>query len=141
MKKAMRAALVPLAMMVPVGGAMAQDDLVGRLLAKADELSRNDGYRPTGWTRSGDLKQGERAELAVKLTGGKSYKLVGACDGDCKDMDIQIVDLNGQEVDRDELDDDFPIVHVPQSGNYTVRVIMASCSASPCAYGVRAYAK
>ena len=137
----MRAALVPLAMIVPVGSAMAQDGLVEQLLAKADELFRNEGYRSTGWTRTGELKQGERTELAVKLTGGKAYQLVGACDGDCKDMDIQIVDLNGREVDRDEQEDDFPIVHVPQSGNYTVRVIMASCSASPCAYGVRAYAK
>ncbi|MGY2766913.1 hypothetical protein [Thermostichus sp. MS-CIW-26] len=49
------------------------------------------------------------------------------CDQDCFDVDLVLYDASGQVVAADELLDDFPIVQAPYEGNFSVKVIMASC--------------
>ncbi|WP_052507824.1 hypothetical protein [Sphingomonas hengshuiensis] len=120
---------------------LAQDSMISVLFNKATEVFAGKGFAPTGWEQTGELKQGAEQRLTVKLTGGSGYTIVGVCDSDCKDMDIQLLDVSGAEVARDEEEDDFPIVEAPASGTYTARVAMVSCSASPCAFGVKAYRK
>jgi hypothetical protein len=44
------------------------------------------------------------------LYGGFSYLILGACDGDCGDVDIRLYDENGTEIDSDTSNDAVPFV-------------------------------
>lgn len=131
------AALV--ATVAPIAAANAQDT-IGQLFDKADEIYTGKGYAGTGWERRGTLEQGKELRIPVTLNGGASYQLIGVCDTSCKNMDIQLLDASGKEVDKDVEDDDFPIVGVEASGTYTARVVMIACEGS-CGFGVKAFAK
>jgi hypothetical protein len=77
----------------------------------------------------------------VTLTGGTAYRFVGACDGDCTNFDIELIDMRtGGVVASDMLPDDFPIVNYtpPANGQYIVRSLMQACSVAPCFAGTRA---
>jgi hypothetical protein len=128
-----------IAIMVPVAASGAQDTL-GQLFDKADEIYTQKGYTATGWERRGTLAQGKEQLIQVALSGGASYQLIGVCDTDCKNLDIQLLDANGKEVDKDVEDDDFPIVGADASGTYTARVTMTTCEGT-CAFGVKSFSK
>ena len=96
----------------------------------------DDGYIRVGPPRSGWLNDDEAARFTVWLAAGHSYVVAAACDADCSDVDLQLFSPSGDEVDRDLLSDDEPIVFAApySSGRYTVRVSMARCSREPCEY-------
>lgn len=76
----------------------------------------------------------------VSLTGGTEYRFVGACDQDCSDIDIELVDFStGGVVASDVLPDDFPVTRFtpPADGRYIVRLSMKTCTTAPCFAGVR----
>lgn len=89
-------------------------------------VSESDGYR-----------------YVVQLDAGRAYLFQGACDQDCSDVDMEIVDPRGQQVDEDLAPDDRPVVRVrPQrSGEHVVRIWLAECSNEPCYVGVRGFAR
>lgn len=121
------------------GAALAQDSVIVQLLGKAVEIFTEKGYADTGWQQLGELQQDETRQITLKLTGGSDYLVVGVCDGDCKDMNLQLLDIGGSEVDSDTEDDDVPVVAASASGTYTARVTMVACSKSPCAFGIKAF--
>lgn len=123
------------------GAALAQDSVIVQLLGKAVEIFKEKGYADTGWQQLGELQQGETRQITLKLTGGNDYLVVGVCDGDCKDMNLQLLDIGGSEVDSDTEDDDVPVVAASASGTYSARVTMVACSKSPCAFGLKAFRK
>ena len=94
------------------------------------------GYTRVAPPTTGWLDDGESARFTVWLTGGERYAVAAACDRDCSDLDLQLFSPAGDEVDRDFLSDDEPLVFAAPStsGRYTVRVSMASCSREPCEY-------
>jgi hypothetical protein len=76
----------------------------------------------------------------VALTGGTAYMVVGACDGDCTNYDIELIDMRtGGVVASDVLPDDFPVVQFspPANGQYMIRSLMQACSVAPCYAGAR----
>lgn len=76
----------------------------------------------------------------VSLVGGTPYRIVGACDGDCSNFDIELIDVStGGVVASDMAPDDWPIVEfTPQAnGNYIVRSLMQTCTLAPCFAGTR----
>lgn len=75
------------------------------------------------------------------LIAGRNYVFVGACDHDCDDVDMEILDPNGRQVASDLASDDRPVVGVtpPRSGAYTVRIWLASCNVEPCYVGLRSF--
>jgi hypothetical protein len=113
-------------------------DVIQTLMDKADELFGDKGFKATGWQQRGELKQGGEVTFQISLKAGTNA-LVGMCDTDCSNLDMYITDSSGAAVDQDVEDDDFPIVMLTQTGNFNVRLVMKSCSSSPCAYGVRGY--
>lgn len=118
--------------------AVAQSDIIATLLDKATEIYGGKGYSPTGWEHKGTLAQGESTTLRLPLSGGKTYQIVGVCDSACENMDILLTDSNGKQVDKDELEDDFPIVGAAASGNFSATITMAKCKGS-CSYAVKAF--
>jgi hypothetical protein len=76
----------------------------------------------------------------IDLVAGVPYRIIGACDNECSDLDIELIDAHsGEVVASDTLPDDYPIVdHIPPaSGPYDVRLIMQTCSIAPCFGGAR----
>lgn len=85
------------------------------------------------------MQPGTDNRSIVTLNAG-GYTVIGACDGDCTNMDIELIDMNtGGVVASDMLPDDFPVVNysVPANGQYMIRMLMQSCSVAPCYGGAR----
>jgi hypothetical protein len=86
------------------------------------------------------MQPGTDHRWVVSLTSGAAYTFLGACDGDCTNVDIEVIDMNtGGVVASDVLPDDFPVVQFspPADGQYMARLMMRSCSVSPCYAGGR----
>lgn len=68
------------------------------------------------------------------LRGGQTYRILGACDQDCTDVDIFVEDENGIEVGRDVALDDHPVVTITprHDGPFTVRIGLVNCEIEPC---------
>jgi hypothetical protein len=87
---------------------------------------------------AGSLTDGQSTQISVYLERGRRYHVLGRCDIDCDDLDLELTDSAGAEIDSDTAVDDRPFVAVTPifSGTYRLRVIMAECSRNPCVYGV-----
>jgi hypothetical protein len=80
---------------------------------------------------------------SLSLTGGRSYLIVGYCDGDCSDLDLYLLNPSAVGLVSDTALDDYPKLSFRPSftGTYTLKVTMAACSVNPCRYGVAVFAK
>jgi hypothetical protein len=119
----------------------AQDEWIQQVrtyLEAAAEVFEERGYRPTHDIFTGSLDEGAEEPIRFDLKAGIEYYVMGACDNDCSDLDLILLDANGNEVDSDLLADDAPIVGVTPGGGatYSATVRMVTCSAEPCRYGV-----
>ena len=142
---ALVAAVAAAAVLLP-SRARAQDQWesqVRSLLEQGGQQLSSHGYTMTHRIYTGALNNGARESVQVSLEAGKEYQLVGACDTDCSDLDFVLFDGNGRQLDSDVLDDDVPIVSVTvsQSGSFTLQVMMVTCTADPCRYGVGVFGK
>ena len=116
-------------------------DLLDTVTEKATELFGEKGFTPTGWVSNGALGQGGEKRVSVTLKGGSVYTIVGICDGDCSDMNLNMYASDGKEIDNDLEDDDFPIVAASDSGSYTLNVSMKACKSSNCRFRLVAFKK
>ena len=75
----------------------------------------------------------------VSLRAGVTYRIYGACDDNCADLDMELYGLDGQLADRDVRRDDTPYVQVTpaRSGRHNVRIWLYSCRAAACYAAVR----
>lgn len=85
---------------------------------------------------------GVTESLTVRLYEDVSYTIIGVCDEDCTDLDLELFDANGNSIDEDYEDDDFPIVEVTPAwtSDFTLEVHMYKCDNEPCYYGVGVFA-
>jgi hypothetical protein len=140
-----RGVLALFSILVLSNAAIAQTDWeeqVREQIRTAGLVFEPEGYVMSGKTFSGSLKDEASDDFTIELEGGVSYYLVGACDNDCPDMDLMLLDASGNEVDRDYEDDALPIVFVTptRTADYVVHVYMANCTNEPCYYGVGVFA-
>lgn len=123
------------------GTATAQDtweSQVRQYLNNAAQLTIQEGYEPAAANQYGRLADDASETMMVSMQVGYTYRVIGACDNDCSDLDIVLRYENGEEIISDVLTDSFPIVDFEPrtSGQYQVEVRMYECSVSPCRYGV-----
>ena len=74
------------------------------------------------------------------MTANTSYVIVGACDGDCTNVDIELIDMTtGGVVASDMLPDDYPVVNFTPTadGQYMARLLLQNCTTAPCYAGAR----
>jgi len=86
------------------------------------------------------LEPGTDHRWQVNLTGGRPYMFIGACDGDCTNVDIELISMStGGVVASDMLPDDYPVVQFtpPADGQYIVRTLLQNCTVAPCYIGTR----
>lgn len=77
------------------------------------------------------------------LAPNTSHLILGVCDGDCSDLDLQMKDSSDDVVDSDVEDDDNPVLEFETTSSddpYTLTVDMVECSEDYCLYGVDIYA-
>ena len=76
---------------------------------------------------------------SVYLRQGVNYRVYGACDNDCSDLDMEIYGADGRLADRDVGTDDVPYVQITptRSGRAYVRIWLYQCSAEPCYIAAR----
>lgn len=89
------------------------------------------------------LQPGTDHRFVINLTGGTMYSFIGACDADCNNVDIELIDMStGGVIGSDMLDDDYPVVHyrAPADGEYMVRLLMQNCTRAPCYTAARVLA-
>jgi len=145
--KRMALALTALAGLVVTTAAAAPQDewtqQVRRMLQQAGQKFEERGFEMTHQIFTGSLNDDSNEYVTVTLNIGTQYALMGACDTDCSDLDMTLYDARGNQVSQDVEMDDFPIVTVTptRTGQYRVKVVMASCSAEPCRYGVGVFGK
>lgn len=125
------------ALAAPSAQAQTHASLVWRQLEGIYEYFSGEGY----YTRNyivGKLDDDETDTWTFTLFSGNDYAIVGACDGDCVDIDLAIKTEGGATVDSDTARDDFPIVRVsPRSTTrYRIEVKMYECNSEPCYFGI-----
>lgn len=86
----------------------------------------------------------DRADTwTFQFTAGRTYRIIGACDADCSDIDLEVLGLDGKVIVKDTADDDMPIVSfdVSGTGDLKVKVSMYRCTEEPCFWGLGIWSK
>lgn len=97
-------------------------------------------YSPVGADTIVPMQPGRDHRFVVTLNSGVEYGFIGTCDGDCSNVDLELIDMNtGGVVGNDMLPDNYPIFPYTPSANgqYMVRLLMQACTRAPCYAGVR----
>ena len=146
MKRTALALAAVAAAFITTTAAAPQDEWVAqvrRLLQQAGKTFEDLGYSMTNGIYTGSLNNGRNEMVSLDLDIGTQYQIMGACDTDCSDLDLELYDPAGNKIDQDVEMDDAPIVAVTprRSATYRVKVVMAACSAEPCRYGVAVFGK
>ncbi|MFY9620266.1 MAG: hypothetical protein WAM70_03745 [Pyrinomonadaceae bacterium] len=83
------------------------------------------------------MRHNQYQDITYRLVEGVVYVFTGACDEDCRDLDLALWS-GSTKVKEDVLPDDKPIIvfRPAWTGTYTIRVTMANCTKAPCRYGV-----
>ena len=133
-------------LVVSTAAAVPQDEWtqqVRRMLRQAGQTAEERGYSMTHQIYTGSLRDDRNEFVSLRLDIGTEYQILGACDTDCTDLDLTLYGPNGAEIDSDLEMDDFPVVAVTpnRSGTYRLKVVMATCTAEPCRYGIGVFGK
>lgn len=116
-------------------------EAIGEDMRQWDELLRERGFASVGEAMTGGAAEGESDDHTVRLTGGVEYRIVAACDQDCSDVDLILLDESGNVVTSDVESDADPVIAIvpPSTAEYTVRVAVVTCSVAPCLHAARLY--
>ena len=129
--------------LAPLRMAVAQNQYEQQVLQQLESASMvftSAGYTPV--IGDGDKLDHQASETyTVTLKAGRSYVLMGVCDEDCLDLDLELYDGSGNLISQDNTEDDAPIVevNVATGGDFTLKVTMYECNNNPCYYGVGLY--
>lgn len=111
-------------------------------LAAAGARHEQAGYASFGEDQIRPIElEGPGFISTVHLDSHYAYVFQGACDQDCSDADMEIRDASGAQLALDVESDDRPSVAVTpaRTGDYGLRIWLATCDVEPCYVGVRAY--
>lgn len=99
------------------------------------------GFVAVGSPTTGSLNNQADESILINLNSGTHYMIRGVCDADCDDVDLQVFSSDGTKIGEDLLTDDIPIVefNAGYTGQFRVKILMASCKTNPCYYGVQVY--
>jgi hypothetical protein len=92
----------------------------------------------------GVLNSGQSGSMQSGLLAGTQYMIGAQCEpADCQDIYLHIYDPSGALVIEDATGTNLAFVsfQAEQSGNYTLGVTVANCSADPCYFGVDIFSK
>jgi hypothetical protein len=110
----------------------ADQEVFFQLVLQVEELDK-EGYDLTDFTVTGVADQDGILEMSQTLQPG-FYLALGLCDSDCSDIDLVVVDSNGQVLGSDEEDDSYPVVtfDLKNSEQIDIATKIYECSIEPC---------
>jgi len=126
---------------IAIAGSRYEDQIRDQLIMAARALGvGNYQYQDSYIDR---LDDNSEERLTFNLKKGMTYAIVGVCDEDCSDIDLELYDENGNSISVDRGSDDYPIVEVTpaRTGQFSLEVDMYSCSASYCYYGISIFSQ
>jgi S1-C subfamily serine protease len=114
--------------------------LVIQLLGSQHEYEDFERNETPDWV--GELRrpnQNRQVDTTFQLEAGVTYRIVGACDSDCTNMDMEVFDATGAKAGENLAFDDHPYVELTPTaaGVYRVHPWVVECNHSPCYGGVR----
>lgn len=91
----------------------------------------------------GGLDADDNTNWTFNFSANKEYIFVAVCDNDCEDIDLYLNNVDGDEIDKDTEEDDYPVVSFSPaySGKYELKVTMYSCEIEPCYFGIGIFEK
>lgn len=112
-------------------------DQVKAQFALVRMVAQNEGWRETHDNMFGNLRSGQTKTYNLTLRSGMSYKLIGACDNDCSDLDLFLY-RDGVKVADDAKTDGLPIVEFNprRTRQFKLKARMYTCRRNPCYYGI-----
>ncbi len=139
------AALAVVACAVVLGSAVAywrEEQVLERALAarlkevSQDVAARGASVKPSGESGSGSLASGAIERIPLEAQQGELVGALAVCDADCSDLDLRLLDADGEELTADEESDARPVVawRADADGPVTLEVSMRRCSVEPCRY-------
>jgi hypothetical protein len=137
------ATIALLASAAPLHAQTEWEQQVRERLRGAERMLADSGYQQVAELQIGELPRRDRTDHTVNLQAGGHYFIVAACDDDCSDLDLQLLDAEGVAVAEDVGDDPLPAIAITaaRQGPHAVRVVMVGCSTEPCVYGLVTYAR
>lgn len=117
-------------------------DMDDRLASFREDLI-TEGFSEMGSGERGSLEADQEMRFPVPIQEGIDYRIVGACDNDCENMDLVLFSPGGEEVESDRLADAFPILRFSgaETGEYRLAVKMMTCTVEPCAFRIAVFGK
>lgn len=112
-------------------------------LAAAEQHYTQQGYVRMAGPFAGALAERGVRIVPVTLRADQDYRIIGVCDADCGDLDLRILDDQGDVIAADVQRDDFPILRVrPRlTGRFQVEATMFECAAAPCYFAMNVYGR
>jgi hypothetical protein len=108
----------------------------------AQRVTARSGYRLEGAPIYGSLADDSTTSHEISITRAGEYSIALACDRDCTDFTPQVFDANGRVVsEQNTIIEEFLGFTVAAPGKYRIEVLMNSCTANPCQYGLQIFAK
>jgi hypothetical protein len=120
----------------------AAEEIVVRQIARLEAALAAEGVaRRSHPIETGALRNGQTDTISIELRSGTPYAMVGVCDMDCTDVDLQLFAPDGTLLDQDVRVSDIPSVRFtpPVEGSYQLRVTMSGCASDTCRYGVASF--
>lgn len=101
----------------------------------------SDGYIRVNPMRAGSLAHGASTYITVRLVAGQDYQIVGVCDDECTDLDLQLFSPGQHLLDSDHAADDLPVLFATArvTGTHVIRVWMNGCETALCDFGVATF--
>jgi len=125
---------------------VSMDQYTQHVQARLQQVSQtltSQGWQQVGAPFNNQLGNGGTQNVPAQLMQGYTYRIVGVCDQDCGDLDLRLRDGANNTLAEDTATDNIPVLNVAPStsGNYTLDVIMYSCSVEPCFYSVALFGR
>ncbi|MBL8604717.1 MAG: hypothetical protein JNK72_22515 [Myxococcales bacterium] len=101
------------------------------------------GYFPITQLYRGQMYQGQRQYVSVDAQPGRCYRIIGVGGEGVRDLDLRLLDMQGNVIDQDVATDNFPVLGLQRQlclnwqGSFRVEVIMYSGGGT---FGIQAFA-
>tara|TARA_R110000868_G_scaffold410693_5_gene699867 strand:- start:48206 stop:48631 length:426 start_codon:yes stop_codon:yes gene_type:complete len=117
--------------------AQSYTEIVWEQIQNAYEENADEGYSVKNYI-IGTISEDDDNIWTFYFSSSKEYLIEGFCDEDCDDLDLYLLDSDGDQLDSDTEEDDYPIIYFEPdaSSTYSIKVSMYSCEVEPCYFGL-----
>lgn len=122
--------------------AQSYTEIVWKQIQNAYDENVDEGYTVKNYI-IGTISEEDDDTWTFYLPRNNEYLIEAFCDEDCDDLDLYLNDSEGNQIDSDTAEDDYPIIFFEptKSDRYQIKVSMYSCTVEPCYFGLAIFEK